>query len=170
MILIQRDCINMMLVQVKYLDETFKKTRRRLVTAVEFANGAILHKISHHGSRYTICITIYWFCNTFFFFTIKASLQRYNDNIIQYNNILYYNNISPPPQAGIGVSEFPSKIKIYIKKRKGIDLKVFFVCFHQERKGTAKLDFLRKIETDIQKKWEEENAFESDAPVVEAET
>ncbi|XP_037543232.1 leucine--tRNA ligase, cytoplasmic [Nematolebias whitei] len=33
-----------------------------------------------------------------------------------------------------------------------------------ERKGTAKLDFLRKIELEIQEKWEKERAFESDAP------
>ncbi|KAG9265968.1 leucine-tRNA ligase, cytoplasmic [Astyanax mexicanus] len=32
-----------------------------------------------------------------------------------------------------------------------------------ERKGTAKLDFLRKIEQDIQQKWEKEKAFECDA-------
>lgn len=34
----------------------------------------------------------------------------------------------------------------------------------KERKGTAKLDFLRKIELEIQEKWEKERAFESDAP------
>ncbi|XP_064205975.1 leucine--tRNA ligase, cytoplasmic [Anguilla rostrata] len=33
-----------------------------------------------------------------------------------------------------------------------------------ERKGTAKLDYLRKIELDVQKKWEKEKVFESDAP------
>ncbi|XP_035480989.1 leucine--tRNA ligase, cytoplasmic [Scophthalmus maximus] len=33
-----------------------------------------------------------------------------------------------------------------------------------ERKGTAKLDFLRKIELEIQEKWEKERAFEQDAP------
>ncbi|KAK2873090.1 hypothetical protein Q8A67_022987 [Cirrhinus molitorella] len=33
-----------------------------------------------------------------------------------------------------------------------------------ERKGTAKLDFLRKIEKDVQQKWEQENIFEIDAP------
>ncbi|XP_017276725.1 leucine--tRNA ligase, cytoplasmic [Kryptolebias marmoratus] len=33
-----------------------------------------------------------------------------------------------------------------------------------ERKGTAKLDYLRKIELEIQEKWEKEKAFESDAP------
>ncbi|XP_077596288.1 leucine--tRNA ligase, cytoplasmic [Stigmatopora nigra] len=32
-----------------------------------------------------------------------------------------------------------------------------------ERKGTAKLDFLRKIELEIQAKWEKEKAFENDA-------
>uniref|UniRef100_W5MWP8 Leucine--tRNA ligase, cytoplasmic n=1 Tax=Lepisosteus oculatus TaxID=7918 RepID=W5MWP8_LEPOC len=34
----------------------------------------------------------------------------------------------------------------------------------QERKGTAKLDFLRKIEKEIQQKWDKEKAFEADAP------
>ncbi|KAL1252478.1 hypothetical protein QQF64_017171 [Cirrhinus molitorella] len=33
-----------------------------------------------------------------------------------------------------------------------------------ERKGTAKLDFLRKIEKDVQQKWEQEKIFEIDAP------
>ncbi|XP_046907783.1 leucine--tRNA ligase, cytoplasmic isoform X1 [Hypomesus transpacificus] len=33
-----------------------------------------------------------------------------------------------------------------------------------ERKGTAKLDFLRKIETEIQQKWEKEKIFDCDAP------
>ncbi|XP_060942051.1 leucine--tRNA ligase, cytoplasmic [Limanda limanda] len=33
-----------------------------------------------------------------------------------------------------------------------------------ERKGTAKLDFLRKIELDIQEKWEREKTFDQDAP------
>lgn len=33
-----------------------------------------------------------------------------------------------------------------------------------ERKGTAKLDFLRKIEQEIQQKWEKERVFECDAP------
>uniref|UniRef100_A0A1A7YTQ2 Leucine--tRNA ligase, cytoplasmic n=1 Tax=Iconisemion striatum TaxID=60296 RepID=A0A1A7YTQ2_9TELE len=33
-----------------------------------------------------------------------------------------------------------------------------------ERKGTAKLDYLRKIELEIQDKWEKERAFERDAP------
>ncbi|KAG7484638.1 hypothetical protein MATL_G00052040 [Megalops atlanticus] len=33
-----------------------------------------------------------------------------------------------------------------------------------ERKGTAKLDFLRKIEEEIQQKWQKERVFENDAP------
>ncbi|KAL0994734.1 hypothetical protein UPYG_G00126440 [Umbra pygmaea] len=33
-----------------------------------------------------------------------------------------------------------------------------------ERKGTAKLDFLRKIEEEIQQKWEKERVFNCDAP------
>ncbi|XP_034461596.1 leucine--tRNA ligase, cytoplasmic-like [Hippoglossus hippoglossus] len=33
-----------------------------------------------------------------------------------------------------------------------------------ERKGRAKLDFLRKIELDIQEKWEREKTFDQDAP------
>uniref|UniRef100_A0A9J8C4Y2 Leucine--tRNA ligase, cytoplasmic n=1 Tax=Cyprinus carpio carpio TaxID=630221 RepID=A0A9J8C4Y2_CYPCA len=33
-----------------------------------------------------------------------------------------------------------------------------------ERKGTAKLDFLRKIEEEVQQKWEQEKIFEIDAP------
>ncbi|KAJ7997238.1 hypothetical protein DPEC_G00226900 [Dallia pectoralis] len=33
-----------------------------------------------------------------------------------------------------------------------------------ERKGTAKLDFLRKIEEEIQQKWEKEKTFDCDAP------
>ncbi|XP_034540125.1 leucine--tRNA ligase, cytoplasmic [Notolabrus celidotus] len=33
-----------------------------------------------------------------------------------------------------------------------------------ERKGRAKLDFLRKIELEIQEKWEKEKTFEQDAP------
>ncbi|XP_073727262.1 leucine--tRNA ligase, cytoplasmic [Misgurnus anguillicaudatus] len=33
-----------------------------------------------------------------------------------------------------------------------------------ERKGTAKLDFLRKIEEEVQLKWEKEKVFEIDAP------
>lgn len=39
-----------------------------------------------------------------------------------------------------------------------------------ERKGTAKLDFLRKIELEIQDKWEKERAFESDAPTTVGES
>ncbi|KAM8835839.1 leucine--tRNA ligase, cytoplasmic [Synchiropus picturatus] len=38
-----------------------------------------------------------------------------------------------------------------------------------ERKGTAKLDFLRKIELEIQEKWEKDKAFESDAPTTVGE-
>uniref|UniRef100_A0A8C1EJ16 Leucine--tRNA ligase, cytoplasmic n=1 Tax=Cyprinus carpio carpio TaxID=630221 RepID=A0A8C1EJ16_CYPCA len=34
----------------------------------------------------------------------------------------------------------------------------------RERKGTAKLDFLRKIEEEVQQKWEQEKIFEIDAP------
>lgn len=40
----------------------------------------------------------------------------------------------------------------------------------QERKGTAKLDFLRKIEQEIQQKWEKEKTFEQDAPTTIGET
>ncbi|KAK9536732.1 hypothetical protein VZT92_006495 [Zoarces viviparus] len=39
-----------------------------------------------------------------------------------------------------------------------------------ERKGTAKLDFLRKIEIEIQEKWEKEKAFEQDAPTAVGES
>ncbi|TDH05220.1 hypothetical protein EPR50_G00139610 [Perca flavescens] len=39
-----------------------------------------------------------------------------------------------------------------------------------ERKGTAKLDFLRKIEIEIQEKWEKEKAFEQDAPTTVGES
>ncbi|KAM4620885.1 leucine--tRNA ligase, cytoplasmic [Polymixia lowei] len=39
-----------------------------------------------------------------------------------------------------------------------------------ERKGTAKLDFLRKIELDIQQKWEKERTFECDAPTTIGES
>uniref|UniRef100_A0A4W6EUK2 Leucine--tRNA ligase, cytoplasmic n=1 Tax=Lates calcarifer TaxID=8187 RepID=A0A4W6EUK2_LATCA len=39
-----------------------------------------------------------------------------------------------------------------------------------ERKGTAKLDFLRKIELEIQEKWEKERAFEHDAPTTIGES
>lgn len=40
----------------------------------------------------------------------------------------------------------------------------------KERKGTAKLDYLRKIELEIQEKWEKERAFEVDAPSTLGET
>lgn len=39
----------------------------------------------------------------------------------------------------------------------------------QERKGTAKLDFLRKIEEEVQQKWEQEKIFETDAPATSEE-
>ncbi|XP_054611719.1 leucine--tRNA ligase, cytoplasmic-like [Dunckerocampus dactyliophorus] len=39
-----------------------------------------------------------------------------------------------------------------------------------ERKGTAKLDFLRKIELEIQAKWVKEKAFENDAPTTLGES
>uniref|UniRef100_A0A1A8DBR4 Leucine--tRNA ligase, cytoplasmic n=1 Tax=Nothobranchius kadleci TaxID=1051664 RepID=A0A1A8DBR4_NOTKA len=39
-----------------------------------------------------------------------------------------------------------------------------------ERKGTAKLDYLRKIELEIQDKWEKERAFEKDAPTTIGES
>uniref|UniRef100_A0AAQ6IKG7 leucine--tRNA ligase n=1 Tax=Anabas testudineus TaxID=64144 RepID=A0AAQ6IKG7_ANATE len=39
-----------------------------------------------------------------------------------------------------------------------------------ERKGTAKLDFLRKIEQEIQEKWEREKTFEQDAPTTIGES
>uniref|UniRef100_A0AAQ5Y6F9 leucine--tRNA ligase n=1 Tax=Amphiprion ocellaris TaxID=80972 RepID=A0AAQ5Y6F9_AMPOC len=39
-----------------------------------------------------------------------------------------------------------------------------------ERKGTAKLDFLRKIELEIQEKWEKDKAFEHDAPTTVGES
>ncbi|XP_053187025.1 leucine--tRNA ligase, cytoplasmic-like [Scomber japonicus] len=39
-----------------------------------------------------------------------------------------------------------------------------------ERKGTAKLDFLRKIELEIQDKWEKEKAFECNAPATVGES
>uniref|UniRef100_A0A672RBJ3 Leucine--tRNA ligase, cytoplasmic n=1 Tax=Sinocyclocheilus grahami TaxID=75366 RepID=A0A672RBJ3_SINGR len=38
-----------------------------------------------------------------------------------------------------------------------------------ERKGTAKLDFLRKIEEEVQQKWEQEKMFEIDAPTTSEE-
>lgn len=37
------------------------------------------------------------------------------------------------------------------------------LCVSQERKGTAKVDFLKKIEKEIQQKWDEERVFEIDA-------
>uniref|UniRef100_A0A3Q3X7W3 leucine--tRNA ligase n=1 Tax=Mola mola TaxID=94237 RepID=A0A3Q3X7W3_MOLML len=40
----------------------------------------------------------------------------------------------------------------------------------QERKGTAKLDFLKKIELEIQEKWEKEKVFEQDAPTTVGES
>lgn len=39
-----------------------------------------------------------------------------------------------------------------------------------ERKGTAKLDFLKKIEQEIQEKWEREKPFEQDAPTTIGES
>lgn len=33
----------------------------------------------------------------------------------------------------------------------------------QERKGTTKVDYLKRIEKDIQKKWDEDKLFEIDA-------
>lgn len=39
---------------------------------------------------------------------------------------------------------------------------LFFVS--QERKGTAKVDFLKKIEKEIQQKWDDERVFEANAP------
>uniref|UniRef100_A0A8L0DMB5 Leucine--tRNA ligase, cytoplasmic n=1 Tax=Oncorhynchus mykiss TaxID=8022 RepID=A0A8L0DMB5_ONCMY len=39
-----------------------------------------------------------------------------------------------------------------------------------ERKGTAKLDFLRKIEEDMQQKWEKERTFDCDAPTTIGES
>lgn len=45
---------------------------------------------------------------------------------------------------------------------------IYYYCLTfivlKERKGTAKLDYLRKIELEIQEKWEKEKTFESDAP------
>lgn len=46
---------------------------------------------------------------------------------------------------------------------------LLFILF-QERKGTAKLDFLRKIEQEIQEKWEREKTFEPDAPTTIGES
>lgn len=45
---------------------------------------------------------------------------------------------------------------------------IYVYCAFQERKGTAKLDFLRKIELDTQQKWEKDKVFECDAPVTTA--
>jgi len=39
-----------------------------------------------------------------------------------------------------------------------------------ERKGTAKVDFLKKIEKEIQQKWDTEKVFEVDASNVENQT
>ncbi|KAF4098233.1 leucine--tRNA ligase, cytoplasmic [Onychostoma macrolepis] len=39
-----------------------------------------------------------------------------------------------------------------------------------ERKGTAKLDFLRRIEEEVQQKWEQEKIFEIDAPTTIGES
>lgn len=44
------------------------------------------------------------------------------------------------------------------------------IVVFQERKGTAKLDFLKKIELEIQEKWEKEKAFEYDAPTTVGES
>ena len=40
----------------------------------------------------------------------------------------------------------------------------------QERKGTAKLDYLRKIEREIQEQWEKQKTFECDAPTTIGES
>lgn len=34
-----------------------------------------------------------------------------------------------------------------------------------DRKGTFKVEFLQEIETEVQRKWEEEKVFEMDAPL-----
>lgn len=42
------------------------------------------------------------------------------------------------------------------------------MCIYQatvERKGTFKVEFLQKIERDVQAKWENERVYEFDAPV-----
>ena len=39
-------------------------------------------------------------------------------------------------------------------------------CFKVDRKGTAKVTFLKELEARIQKKWELEKVFEIDAPKV----
>lgn len=46
----------------------------------------------------------------------------------------------------------------------------WLIIVFQERKGTAKLDFLKKIEREIQEKWEREKAFERDAPTTVGES
>lgn len=50
------------------------------------------------------------------------------------------------------------------------ELTSYLVFERQERKGTAKLDFLRKIELEVQEKWEKEKAFEIDAPTTVGES
>lgn len=40
----------------------------------------------------------------------------------------------------------------------------------QERKGTAKLDFLKKVELEVQQQWEKERVFEQDAPTSPGES
>lgn len=47
---------------------------------------------------------------------------------------------------------------------------ILFINVSQERKGTAKLDFLKKIELEVQEKWEKEKAFEHDAPTTVGES
>lgn len=47
---------------------------------------------------------------------------------------------------------------------------VSLIFVFQERKGTAKLDYLRKIEQEIQEKWQKEKAFELDAPTTIGES
>lgn len=49
-------------------------------------------------------------------------------------------------------------------------LHILLVFVFQERKGTAKLDYLRKIEQEIQEKWQKEKAFELDAPTTIGES
>uniref|UniRef100_A0A673HK52 leucine--tRNA ligase n=1 Tax=Sinocyclocheilus rhinocerous TaxID=307959 RepID=A0A673HK52_9TELE len=44
-----------------------------------------------------------------------------------------------------------------------------YIFENKERKGTAKLDFLRKIEEEVQQKWEQEKIFEIDAPTTTEE-
>lgn len=45
-----------------------------------------------------------------------------------------------------------------------------FINVLQERKGTAKVDFLKKIELEVQEKWEKEKAFEHDVPTTVGES